>query len=107
MSRVAYVPGERTADETLPIRTRVAATVLLATLAGIGRDHGSPLLWAAWFVGLALLLAMEARSGVLRSHSLLDHPPTGAEPLDRVRAGIAILTLVFFVLLFMPTPITL
>ena len=50
---------------------------------------------------------MEARFGVLRAHSLLDHPPTGAEPLRRGRATVAVITLAFFVLLFMPTPISL
>jgi len=93
--------------EGLPIRTRVVATVALAVLAAFGREHGSPLLWAAWFLGLGLLLAMEARSGVLRSHALLDHPSTGTAPLDRVRTIVAIITLVFFILLFMPTPMTL
>jgi membrane-associated protease RseP (regulator of RpoE activity) len=93
--------------ESLPIRTRVLATVALALLAALGREKSSPLLWIAWFTGLGLLLAMEARSGVLRGHSLLDHPPTGSVPLDRVRAAIAIVTLAFFALLFMPTPIAL
>jgi hypothetical protein len=97
----------RPADESLPLRTRAIATVALALLASFGRDHSSPLLWAAWFLGLGLLLAMEARSGVLRRHSLLDHPPTGSAPLDRTRAVVAIVTLAFFALLFMPTPIAL
>ena len=98
---------ERASGETLPIRTRILATVALALLAAFGRDHSSPLLWIAWVIGLGFLLAMEARSGVLRPHPLLDHPPTGAVPLDRVRAAVAWVTLVFFVLLFMPTPIAL
>ena len=85
--------GERAARETIPIRTRATATVSLALLAGFGREHGSPLLWGAWFAGLGLLLAMEARSGVLRSHSLLDHPPTSAAPLDRARTWVAVVTL--------------
>jgi membrane-associated protease RseP (regulator of RpoE activity) len=93
--------------DSLPVRTRVVATLALALLAGFGRDESSPLLWIAWFIGLGLLLAMEARSGVLRGHALLDHPPTGSVPLDRVRAAIAIVTLAFFALLFMPTPIAL
>jgi hypothetical protein len=41
---------------------------------------------------------------VLRPHDLLDHPPTGAEPLDRGRKAVAVLTLAMFALLFMPTP---
>jgi Zn-dependent protease len=97
----------RAARETLPLRTRALATIGLALLASFGREHSSVLLWIGWFGGLALLLAMEARFGVLRAHSLLDHPPTGAAPLGRGRAILAVVTLAFFVLLFMPTPISL
>ena len=58
-------------------------------------------------MGLGVLLTMEARWGVLRASStVLDHPPTGAAAARRsVRAVLAIVTLAFFVLLFMPTPI--
>jgi len=46
------------------------------------------------------------RGGSLRASSrLLDHPATGAEPLRWGRAAIAVVTLAFFALLFMPTPI--
>jgi membrane-associated protease RseP (regulator of RpoE activity) len=99
--------GEKEGALGLPVRTRAAATVALALLAGFGRDHSSPLLWIAWFSGLGLLVAMEVRSGVLRPHHLVEHPPTGTAPLDPVRAAIAVFTLLFFVLLFMPTPIAL
>jgi membrane-associated protease RseP (regulator of RpoE activity) len=95
------------ARETIPIRTRAVATLGLLLLAGFGRERSSLLLWAGWFVGLGILLAMEARFGVLRPHTLLDHPPTGAAPLGPSRKAIAIVTLLFFVLLFMPTPISL
>jgi membrane-associated protease RseP (regulator of RpoE activity) len=106
-ARAQGASGEEAASETLPLRTRALATLALALLAGVGRQSRSPLLWVAWFGGLGLLLAMEGRSGVLRSHALLDHPPTGSVPLGRVRACVAIVTLAFFVLLFMPTPIAL
>ena len=96
--------GERAAREALPIRTRFMALVGLLVLASVGSESDSVLLWGAWFVGLGLLLAMEARSGVLRAHALLDHPPTGSAPLDRVRMVIAVVTLAFFALLFMPSP---
>jgi membrane-associated protease RseP (regulator of RpoE activity) len=99
--------GERAARDALPLRTRLIATLALALLAGAGRESHSPLLWIAWFAGLAILLVMEARFGVLRAHPLLDHPPTGSVPLGRVRACVAIVTLAFFALLFMPTPIAL
>jgi membrane-associated protease RseP (regulator of RpoE activity) len=90
--------------ETLTIRMRLAATVGLVVVASIARDNRSPLLPLAFFAGLGLLVAMEVKGGVLRRHDLLDHPPTGSQPLDRARALVAILTLVVFVLLFMPEP---
>ena len=92
--------------ETLTIRMRLAATVGLVVIASVARDNRSPLLPLAFFVGLAMLIAMEIRGGVLRRHDLLDHPATGAAPLDRVRAVVAVLTLVVFALLFMPEPFT-
>jgi hypothetical protein len=48
---------------------------------------------------------MAATGGVLRQSALLDHPPTGAERLGVGRAAVAVVTLVIFGLLFMPTPI--
>jgi hypothetical protein len=91
----------------LDTRTRLFATIWLALLAGMFQESSSPLMWAGWFCGLGLLLAMEVRSGVLRDAStLLDHPPTGAQPLSRGRAIVAAVTLAFFPALFMPTPIS-
>jgi membrane-associated protease RseP (regulator of RpoE activity) len=90
----------------LDLRTRGFATLGLALLAGVFQDKASPLVWVAWFGGLGLLLAMEARWGALRPQSTaLDHPATGEAPLGRGRAVLAVLTLAFFVMLFMPTPI--
>jgi membrane-associated protease RseP (regulator of RpoE activity) len=87
-------------------RTRIFATLGLALLAAAFHDKTAPLLWIAWFVGLGVLVTMEVRWGALRSAStLLDHPPTGAQPLSWGRAVIALLTLALFALLFMPTPI--
>jgi membrane-associated protease RseP (regulator of RpoE activity) len=91
---------------SLSVRDRALGIVGLLVLAGVGREKHSLLLWGGWFVGLALLLAMEARSGALRKTSLLDHPPTGAAKLTPGRAAVAILTLVAFALLFMPQPIS-
>ena len=89
------------------VRTRLFATLGLALLAAAFRDQTSPVVWVAWFAALGVLIAMEVRSGALRSSStLLDHPATGPEPLRPGRAAVAILTLAFFVLLFMPTPIS-
>ncbi len=99
-------PRPRGDDPRLTTSTRLFATLGLAMLAGMLRDRTSPALWASWFAGLALLLTMEARWGVLSpSSTLLDHPPTGAQPLGLGRAIIAVVTLAFFALLFMPTPI--
>jgi membrane-associated protease RseP (regulator of RpoE activity) len=98
----------RGGGDSLGVRTRAFAILGLALLAGIFRDRSSPVIWGAWFAGLAVLVAMEVRWGALRPSSiLLDHPETGAEPLRRGRVAIAILTLAFFALLFMPTPLAL
>lgn len=96
-------------DEHRPlgVRERVIGVIALTTLASIGREQHSKMLWIAWFVGLAVLLAMEAKWGVLKTPSVLDHPPTGGERLGFARAAIAILSLVLFALLFMPTPFAL
>jgi membrane-associated protease RseP (regulator of RpoE activity) len=98
--------GDDPKPESLTIRTRLASTIGLVVLASIARDNRSPLLPLAFFAGLAMLVAMEVKGGVLRRHDLLDHPPTGSAPLDRGRAVVAVLTLVVFVLLFMPEPFT-
>jgi len=90
----------------LNVRTRGFATLGLALLAGIFQDAQSPVFWVLWFVGLGMLLAMEVRFGVLApGNDDLDHPPTGDDKLGVGRTIIAIVTLLFFALLFMPTPI--
>jgi hypothetical protein len=93
--------------DTLGVWTRVIAVVLLWGLAAIGREHPHPTIWAAWFVGLGTLLAMEAKGGTLRPHRLFDHPRVGNDGLDPVRTTIAVVALAFFALLFMPTPMSL
>jgi membrane-associated protease RseP (regulator of RpoE activity) len=104
LSQPRRPPEDRVSS--LDLRTRGFATLGLALLAGVLQDRSSPGPWMAWFLGLTVLLTMEARWGVLRASSTtLDHPPTGAKPLGRGRAVLAILTLVLFGLLFMPTPI--
>jgi Zn-dependent protease len=85
-------------------RTRAFATLGLAALASIGREHPSIAILGAFLGGLGLLIAMEIKGGVLRKHDLLVHPPTGAEPLDLGRKLVAVFTLVLFALLFMPEP---
>jgi len=97
---------EADGDDRLGVRTRLFGAFGLAMMAGILRDETSIVAWSAWFAGLAVLLLMEVRGGSLRASSrLLDHPATGAEPLRWGRAAIAVVTLAFFALLFMPTPI--
>jgi hypothetical protein len=101
-------PSHREADaaDRLGVRTRLFGAFGLAILAGVLRDEASIVAWGAWFLGLGVLLVMEVRGGSLRASStLLDHPATGAEPLAWGRAAIAVATLAFFALLFMPTPI--
>ncbi len=54
---------------------------------------------APWIVLFILLLIVRWKAGA-------EHPPTNSEPeLGPVRKGVAILTLSFYVLLFMPSPL--
>ena len=97
--------SSRGGADRIGIRPRVVAILGLALLVGLFHDRASPLLWLTWFAALGVLIAMEIRWGVLRSAStLLDHPPTGSQPLTPGRMAVAILTLTLFLLLFMPTP---
>jgi membrane-associated protease RseP (regulator of RpoE activity) len=94
-------------SDRLGAMPRIVGTVGLALVAAALREQTSLLLWAAWFVGLGVLLAMEVRWGALGADAtLLDHPPTSTEPLRAGRAAIAIVSLVLFVALFMPAPIS-
>ena len=98
------IPGRKEDPEALGIRTRAVAIVSLLALAALGEQFHKTVIWLAWAIVLGLTLAMERRSGVLKPHGLLDHPPTGAAPLDFKRKVIAVFTLAMFALLFMPTP---
>lgn len=91
---------------TLGIRTRIVATFGLLVLAGIGDWRpGTVLIWVVWFLGLAGLLVMDFRWGMLRANNNLDHPPTQPGKLGVIRSVVAVITLAFVVLLFMPTPL--
>ncbi|MCL2723511.1 MAG: site-2 protease family protein [Polyangiaceae bacterium] len=96
----------RTSQHTMSIRTRLISTIGLLVIANLARDHHNPIYLIAFFGGLALLLAMEIKGGTLRHHDLLEHPETASTPLDSGRKAIAIVTLLMFVLLFMPEPFT-
>lgn len=98
--------GEEQAPGSLSVGTRIIATLGLLGIASLAREKEGFLVPVAFFAGLAILLAMEVKGGSLRPNNLLDHPPTGDAPLDGRRKAIAIFTLVMFVLLFMPEPIS-
>jgi membrane-associated protease RseP (regulator of RpoE activity) len=50
--------------------------------------------WLVWYVLIGVIMRVSGR----------DHPPTEPGELSPVRKGLAVLSLVLFVLLFMPTP---
>jgi len=102
-----HARGGESDEGVLTVRTRVVVTLGLLVLASLARSHASWLIVGSFFGGLAILMAMEVKGGVLRKHDLLDHPPTGAEPLGIGRKIVAIATLVLFALLFMPEPFSL
>lgn len=95
----------REQEPVISIRTRLVTLIGLLAMAWAGTEAKTqPIVWIGFFGGLALFLAMEVRGGVLRKHTLFDHPPTGEAPLGWGRKAVAVLTLAMFVLLFMPTP---
>jgi membrane-associated protease RseP (regulator of RpoE activity) len=98
------IPGRKVDPEALGTRTRLFAIIALVALTMLGEQYRRTVIWLAWAVVLGMTLAMERRNGALRPHDLLDHPPTGAAPLDFGRKAIAVVTLAMFALLFMPTP---
>ena len=73
---------------------------------GVFHDRTSPLLWVAWFVGpracSSRWRSAGARSAARAPCSITR--PRAPQPLRPGRAVVAVVTLVFFVLLFMPTP---
>lgn len=96
---------EEEAAPSISNGVRIFALVGLIALAWYGQNGDvNPVFWVAWFAGLGLLLAMERKGGSLRASSLLDHPPTNATPLSLGRKIVAVITLLFFALLFMPSP---
>ena len=69
-------------------------------------QDATPGTWILWLVGLAVTIAIDVGFGVFRAESrVFDHPATGEEALSPGRRVVAVVTLVFFALLFMPRPI--
>jgi len=63
---------------------------------GLGQALGNASFWLVWYFLIRLIMRLGGR----------DHPPTEPGELHPVRKGLAVLSLVLFVLLFMPTPYT-
>jgi membrane-associated protease RseP (regulator of RpoE activity) len=104
LGAVSSQPGRE--PDRMGVRNRIYAILGLLGLASMLREKSAVVPWALWFLGLALLIGWEVRDGALRSTSTtLDHPATSEEPLKWGRAAVAVVTLAFFALLFMPTPI--
>jgi hypothetical protein len=90
----------------LSVRLRLFATIGLTVLAGIAAEHPSAASIGGWLLGFGLLMDMERRWGVWAHPELVHHPHTPGETLGPKRAVIAVVTLLLFVALFMPTPIS-
>lgn len=60
----------------------------------LGQAIGNSTFWLVWYVLIAIIKRVSGS----------DHPPTEPGELSPVRKGVAALSLVMFVLLFMPTP---
>jgi membrane-associated protease RseP (regulator of RpoE activity) len=59
-----------------------------------GQAVGNSAFWLVWYVLIGVIMRVGGA----------DHPPTEPGELSPARKGIAVLSLVMFVLLFMPTP---
>lgn len=68
--------------------------ILHRTEGGVAQAIGNSTFWLVWFGLLHLVKRVGGR----------DHPPTEPGDLSPMRRGIAVVSLVFFILLFMPTP---
>jgi membrane-associated protease RseP (regulator of RpoE activity) len=94
-------------SRVMSIRVRIAGLIALLGMVWVGSEKASsPIYWLGWFAALGMFIALDVRGGMFKKHTLLDHPATGGEPLNLTRRIVAIITLAWFVLLFMPAPIT-
>lgn len=89
-------------DADAGISTRMRGVMVIGLLGCGSFTEGWKLAIPAVYT--IVLIVLEWRFGVLRPHTLFTHPETEAQTLSPLRRGIAWLTLAFFVLLFMPTP---
>lgn len=95
----------RGSRSTVPIRERIFMIVALLVGASLLEDRSPRVAIPGWIVLIGGVLAVEATRGTLRGpHDTFDHPETNDGDLDGVRRVVGIVTLIFFILLFMPTP---
>ncbi len=73
----------------------VGPVALRREWAEIPQAFGNASFWLAWYVLIFVIMRFGGR----------DHPPTEPGDLHPVRKGLAVLSLVLFALLFMPTPL--
>jgi membrane-associated protease RseP (regulator of RpoE activity) len=73
----------------------VGPLVLRREWADVPQAFGNSCFWLAWYVIILVIMRFGGR----------DHPPTEPGELHPVRKGLAVLSLVLFALLFMPTPL--
>jgi Zn-dependent protease len=100
-------PNRTGAEPGLSVGTRAVSTVGIVVVASALHSNMSVVLWIAWSIGVALLIAMEMRWGALRRDSqILRHPAAGGESLRGARWVVAAITLGLLALLFMPTPMS-
>ncbi len=85
---------------------RIAITAALVMLPGYAKVGGAKSIaaWAGFAVALGVMIFLERTRGVFRPHGLFDHPEVSDERLGPARATIAVVTLLLFLALFMPTP---
>jgi membrane-associated protease RseP (regulator of RpoE activity) len=92
-------------DETIvPIRLRIALTAAVIVLPAIAVGRLAKIAWPIFALVFVAFVVIERRRGVFQKHGLFDHPPTSDEPLGWGRRVVAVITLLFFAALFMPTP---
>ncbi len=94
---------ERT-ERYLALRIRLALTVGLIALPEMATGAFAWAVWAAFGGVLIAMIWLEITRGAFRKHNLLNHPEVSDERLDPVRSVVAVVTLLFLVALFMPTP---